>query len=96
MVIWQFVNPLLPLISTMSMEKKITDVLQLVKDINPKHDKLQQNEILLTNQTAFLILLGASALWECYRVMTEESTVMLITANKSTCFAIAPQLLKFR
>ena len=58
--------------------------------------KLLQNEILLTNETAFLVLLGAPVLWKSYRVMTEESTVMLITANKSTSFALAPQFLKFR
>jgi len=39
MVIWQAVNPRLPLISKMSIEKKIRDILKLVKDINRKHNK---------------------------------------------------------
>ena len=39
MSIWQSVNPRLPLISTLSIEKKIRDLLQLVKDINRKHSK---------------------------------------------------------
>ena len=39
MVIWQAVNPRLRLISTKSIEKKIEYLLQLVKDINRKHNK---------------------------------------------------------
>ena len=39
MVIWQSVNQRLPLIPTMSIEKKIRDLLQSVKDINRKHNK---------------------------------------------------------
>ena len=37
--IWQSVNPRLPLISTLSIEKKIRELLQLVKDINQKYNK---------------------------------------------------------
>ena len=96
MGIWQSVNPRLPLISTLSVEKKIRDLLQLVKISTKNTIKLLQNEILRTNSTAFLILLGAPVLWKCYRVMTGESIVMLITTNKSTSFALAPQVLKFR
>ena len=39
MVIWQLVNPRLRLISTKSIEKNVRDLLQLVKDINRKHNK---------------------------------------------------------
>ena len=39
MGIWQSVNPRLPLLSTLSIEKKIRNLLQLVKDINQKHNK---------------------------------------------------------
>ena len=49
MGIWQSVNPRLPLISTLSIEKKISDLLQLVKILIENTIKLLQNEILLTN-----------------------------------------------
>ena len=39
MGIWQSVNPRLPLLSTLSIEEKIRDLLQLVKDINRKHNE---------------------------------------------------------
>ena len=39
MGIWQSVNPWLPLIFTFSIKKKIRNLLQLVKDINQKHNK---------------------------------------------------------
>ena len=39
MGIWQSASPRLPLISTLSIEKKIRDLLQLVKDMNQNHNK---------------------------------------------------------
>ena len=90
MVIWQSVNPQLSLVTTMSIEKKTIDLLQLVKDIYQKHNKAAALRNLANKLTFFLILLGALLLWKCYLVMTEELAVMLITANKSTYFALAP------
>ena len=40
MGIWQSVNPRSPSISTLSIEKKIRNLLQLVKDIKRKHNKV--------------------------------------------------------
>ena len=57
-----------------------------MKDINRNTIKLLQKKILLTNCTVLLILLGASVLWKCYRVMTEESTVMLINCQQKHIF----------
>ena len=96
MGIWQSVNPRLPLISTLPIKKKIRDLLQLVKDINRKRNKAAAKRNLADKLDSLVILLGAPVLWRCYRTMTEESTVMLINANKSTYFPLAPQLLKFR
>ena len=49
MGIWQLVNPRLPLIPTLSIEKKLRDLLQLVKISIENTIKLLQNEILLKN-----------------------------------------------
>ena len=81
MGIWQSVNPRLPLISTLSIEKKIRDLLQLVKDINRKHYKAAVKRNLAYKLDSLFDINGAPVLWKCYHVMTEESTVMLITAN---------------
>ena len=39
--IWQAVNPRLPLISDKAIQRKVKDLLNLVKDINRKHAKVQ-------------------------------------------------------
>ena len=46
MGIWQSVNPRLPLISALSIKKKIRDLLQLLKDINRKPTKAAAKRIL--------------------------------------------------
>ena len=60
MVIWQSVNPRLPLLSTMSIEKKIRDLPQLVKDINQKHNKAAAKRNLANKVDSLFDIAGCS------------------------------------
>ena len=98
MGIWQSVNARLPLLSSIHLinQKKDKRFAAVGKDINRKHNKAAAKRNFADKLDSLFDIDGALVLWKCYRVMTEELTVMLITANKSTFFALAPQLLKFR
>ena len=60
MGIRQAVNPRLPLISTLSIEKKIRDFLQFVKYINRKHNKAAAKRNLANNLDSFFNVAGCS------------------------------------
>ena len=60
MGIWQSVNPRIPLLSTVSIEKKIKDSLQLVKDINRKHNKAAAKRNLADKLDSLFDIAGCS------------------------------------
>ena len=66
MVIWQSVNPQLPLTSTMSIEKKIRDLLQLVKDINQNHNKAAAKRNLANKLNSLFDIAGYSCSLEVF------------------------------
>ena len=59
-VIWQSVNLRLHLISTKSTKKMIRNLLQLVKDINRKHNKAAAKRNLANKQDSLFNIAGCS------------------------------------
>ena len=58
--IWHSVNLRLPLLSTLAIEKKIRDLLQLVKDINRKHNKTAAKRNLADKLDSLFDIAGCS------------------------------------